>query len=127
MSTETIIVERRGRVGIIRFNRPQALNALNATLKNELLGAVEAFDADAGIGCILLTGSDKAFAAGADIKEMADKSYTDVTASNWAGSWDPVARARKPVVAAVAGYARGGGCELGLHCVLIDTRAYAHL
>jgi len=69
MSTETIIVERRGRVGIVRLNRPQALNALNATLKNELLGAVEAFDADADVGCILLTGSDKAFAAGADIKE----------------------------------------------------------
>jgi enoyl-CoA hydratase/carnithine racemase len=72
MTTETIIVERRGRVGIVRLNRPQALNALNATLRNELLGAVEAFDADADVGCILITGSDKAFAAGADIKEMAD-------------------------------------------------------
>ena len=76
MSHQTIIVETRGRVGLIRLNRPQALNALNATLKDELLAAAEAFDADAGIGCIVITGSDKAFAAGADIKEMADKSYT---------------------------------------------------
>src|SRR5262249_16026194 len=73
MSTQTIIGECRGRVGIVRLNRPQALNALNATLRNELLGAVEAFDADANVGCILMTGSDKAFAAGADIKEMADQ------------------------------------------------------
>src|SRR5262249_23454966 len=75
MSTQTIIVERRGRVGIVRLNRPQALNALNVTLKDELLDAVEAFDADADVGCILMTGSDKAFAAGADIKEMAGQSY----------------------------------------------------
>ena len=78
MSTETILVETHGRVGIIRLNRPQALNALNAALKDELIAAVEGFDADAGIGCILITGSDKAFAAGADIKEMADKTYIDM-------------------------------------------------
>ena len=84
MTTETIIVERHGRVGIVRLNRPQALNALNATLRNELLGAVEAFDADAEVGCILITGSDKAFAAGADIKEMADKSYIDIFRADYA-------------------------------------------
>src|SRR2546430_809163 len=111
MSTETIIVERRGRVGIIRFNRPQALNALNATLKNELLGAVEAFDADANVGCILLTGSDKAFAAGADIKEMADKSYIDISRADYAGDYERLTRVRKPLIAAVAGRggAEGGG------------------
>src|SRR5438874_1051391 len=102
MSTETIIVERRGRVGIIRFNRPQALNALNATLKNELLGAVEAFDADANVGCILLTGSDKAFAAGADIKEMADKSYIDISRADYAGDYERLPRVRKPLIAAAA-------------------------
>src|SRR5213076_2786770 len=119
MSTETIIVERRGRVGIIRFNRPQALNALNATLKNELLGAVEAFDADANVGCILLTGSDKAFAAGADIKEMADKSYIDISRADYAGDYERLTRVRKPLIAAVAGFALGGGCELAMQCDFI--------
>src|SRR6266567_3509587 len=87
MSSETIIVERRGRVGIVRLNRPQALNALNVTLKNELLGAVEAFDADANVGCILMTGSDKAFAAGADIKEMAEKSYIDIFRADYTADY----------------------------------------
>src|SRR6266550_7260866 len=119
MSTETIIVERRGRVGIIRFNRPQALNALNATLKNELLGAVEAFDADANVGCILLTGSDKAFAAGADIKEMADKSYIDIFRADYAADYERLTRVRKPLIAAVAGFALGGGCELAMMCDFI--------
>jgi enoyl-CoA hydratase len=119
MSTETIIVERRGRVGIVRLNRPQALNALNATLKNELLGAVEAFDADADVGCILLTGSDKAFAAGADIKEMADKSYIDMSRADYAGDYERLTRVRKPLIAAVAGFALGGGCELAMLCDFI--------
>jgi len=119
MSTETIIVERSGRVGIIRLNRPQALNALNATLKNELLGAVETFDADADVGCILLTGSDKAFAAGADIKEMADKSYIDIFRADYAGDYERLTRVRKPLIAAVAGFALGGGCELAMMCDFI--------
>ena len=119
MTTETIIVERRGRVGIVRLNRPQALNALNATLRNELLSAVEALDADADVGCILITGSDKAFAAGADIKEMADKSYIDMFRADYAADYERLTRVRKPVIAAVAGFALGGGCELAMMCDFI--------
>jgi enoyl-CoA hydratase len=119
MTTETILVETRGRVGLVRLNRPQVLNALNLALKNELLAAVEAFDADAGIGCMLLAGSDKAFAAGADIKEMADKSYTWAFGTDFAGDWERLTRVRKPIVAAVAGYALGGGCEVAMMCDLI--------
>src|SRR6266581_254542 len=98
MRYENILVETRGRVGIIRLNRPQALNALNSALNAELAQAIAAYDADAGIGCILLTGSEKAFAAGADIKEMADKTAVDAFVSDFGGTWDAVARARKPVV-----------------------------
>src|SRR6476646_10523121 len=101
MSTETIIVETRGRVGVIRLNRPHALNALNIALKDELLAAVEGFDADAGVGCILIAGSD--------IKEMADKSYIDIFSSDYAAGCERLARVRKPSVAAVAGFALGGG------------------
>jgi len=119
MSYQNILVETKGRVGVIRFNRPQALNALNAALVAELNAALDAFDADAGIGCIIITGSEKAFAAGADIKEMVDRSYMDMMLSDFAANHDRIARMRKPVVAAVAGFALGGGCEFAMQCDLI--------
>jgi enoyl-CoA hydratase len=119
MSYEAIIVETHGRVGLIRLNRPQALNALNPAIRSELLAAAEAFDADPAIGCIVITGSDKAFAAGADIKEMADQSYMDVFLSDYAAAYERLTRVRKPIVAAVAGFALGGGCEVAMMCDVI--------
>ena len=114
-----IIVETEGRVGIVRLNRPQVLNALNKALVAELNEAVAGFDADPNIGCILVTGSEKAFAAGADIKEMADKEYMDAYLNNFGANEDGIARARKPVVAAVAGFALGGGCEFAMQADII--------
>jgi len=119
MSYEAIIVETHGRVGLIRLNRPQALNALNPAIRSELLAAAEAFDADPAIGCIVITGSDKAFAAGADIKEMADRSYIDLFLSDYAAAYERLTRVRKPIVAAVAGFALGGGCEVAMMCDVI--------
>jgi enoyl-CoA hydratase len=119
MTYQNIVVETKGRVGVIRLNRPQALNALNKALMAELTQAVQAFDADNNVGCMLLTGNEKAFAAGADIKEMADKTFIDAYGGNFAGDWHGIAQARKPVVAAVAGFALGGGCEIAMQCDII--------
>jgi enoyl-CoA hydratase len=116
---ETLLVETEGRAGLIRFNRPKALNAFNATLIGELVQALDRFDADPEIGCIVLTGSDKAFAAGADIKEMQSRSFPDSYLGDFIGDWDRLARLRKPCIAAVAGFALGGGCEMALMCDLI--------
>lgn len=114
MSYETIEVETHGRVGLIRLNRPQALNALNAKLLGEMDCALMGFEKDAGIGCVVVTGSEKAFAAGADIKEMADKSFADAFLEDFISRWDAVAGFRKPMIAAVAGFALGGGCEVAM-------------
>ncbi len=120
MSYETIKVETRGRVGVITLHRPDALNALNAQIVDELGRAVTAFEDDDGIGCILVTGSEKAFAAGADIKEMKDKDFAQVQKEDFiTGDWEALAHARKPTIAAVNGYALGGGCEVAMMCDII--------
>ncbi len=116
---EFILVETHGRVGLIRLNRPTVLNALCDELMEELGTQLLAFDADPAIGAIVLTGSDKAFAAGADIKQMKDRVYPDVVLDDFIARWETILRVRKPVIAAVAGFALGGGCELAMMCDII--------
>ena len=120
MAYENILVETRDGVGVITLDRPQALNALCAALIDELAQALDALEADDGIGCILLTGSEKAFAAGADIKEMKDKTFMQVYLEDFiTKGWERLAEMRKPVIAAVSGYALGGGCEIAMMCDMI--------
>ena len=120
MAYENIILEKKDRVGVITLNRPKALNALCAALIEEMGQALDDLEADDGIGCILVTGSEKAFAAGADIKEMKDKSFQDVMAEDFITvGWERLAQTRKPTIAAVAGYALGGGCEVAMMADMI--------
>jgi enoyl-CoA hydratase len=120
MAYENILVETKGKVGVVTLNRPKALNALCAALIRELGQALDAFEADDNVGCIVLTGSERAFAAGADIKEMAGKTYMDVYLSDFITvGWERVTTCRKPIVAAVAGFALGGGCEMAMMCDFI--------
>lgn len=124
---ETLLVERKGRTALITLNRPKVLNALNLQVMNEVVAAAETLDRDPGVGCIVLTGSAKAFAAGADIKEMRPQRYPDIYLSDWFTTWDRLGAVRTPTIAAVAGYALGGGCELAMLCDILlaaDTAVF---
>lgn len=118
-SYENILVRTEGRVGIVQLHRPQAMNALNSAIMDETVRALRDFDADAGIGCMIITGNEKVFAAGADIKQMVTADMVDMLDSALIDYWDALARVRKPVIAAVSGWCLGGGCELAMACDLI--------
>jgi len=119
MSYENVIVDRDGAIAVVTLNRPQALNALSYGLVKDLSLAMQELDQDPDVRVIIVTGGDKVFAAGADIKEMADKTFIETYLGDFAGGWDRAAHARKPIVAAVAGFALGGGCELAMHCDVV--------
>lgn len=119
MTYTTVLTETRGRVGIVQLNRPQAMNAFNITMLTELFDALEAFDKDENIGAIIVTGNEKAFAAGADIKEMAEATPFQMIAEERVEIWDRIHRIKKPVIAAVSGWALGGGCEFALSCDMV--------
>ncbi|MDO5077902.1 enoyl-CoA hydratase [Corynebacterium sp.] len=119
MTYDNILVATTGRVATITLNRPKALNALNDATMREVVAAAQTLDADPGIGCIIITGSERAFAAGADIKEMSEQSATGMFSSDWFAGWDGLSAVRTPVIAAVSGYALGGGCELAMMCDFI--------
>jgi enoyl-CoA hydratase len=124
---ETVLLERRGRVALVQLNRPKALNALNSQLMDEVTRLLTELDTDPGVGAIVLTGSDRAFAAGADIKEMQTKTFAEVFSGNLFAPWDSLSRLRTPLIAAVAGYALGGGCELAMLCDVLlaaDTAVF---
>lgn len=119
MPNQLIMTQQEGPVAILRLNRPDVLNALNIPLMDELITSVEAYDQDPGVRCMIITGNERAFAAGADIKEMAEASVVDMYERNNLARWERIKRVRKPIIAAVSGFCLGGGCELAMHCDIL--------